>query len=68
MKPSGKAWTDLVCGDWWTTSEGKTGKAGEYSTRGFLGDYEITVTANGKTKTVKSTLPTDGATMTVKLR
>ena len=34
---------------------------GTFATRGFLGDYEIEVKANGKTKTVKATIPKGGA-------
>jgi hypothetical protein len=67
LKPSGQAWTDLVHNQWITKASGKANARGEYSTRGFLGDYEITVTASGKTKTVQSTLPKTGQTLTVKL-
>jgi GH35 family endo-1,4-beta-xylanase len=67
LKPSGQVFLDLVFNKWWTNVEGKANARGEYSTRGFLGDYEITVTANGKTKTVQSTLPKTGQTLTIKM-
>jgi GH35 family endo-1,4-beta-xylanase len=67
LRPSGKAWTDLVLKQWWTNATGKSNTRGEYSTRGFLGDYEITVSAGGKTKTVPSTLTRAGQTVSVKL-
>jgi hypothetical protein len=46
---------------WWTNADGKTGAQGTFATRGFLGDYEIEVKARGKSKTVRVTLPKDGA-------
>jgi GH35 family endo-1,4-beta-xylanase len=67
LAPVGKAYEDLVLKDWWTSASGKSNTRGEYSTRAFLGDYEITITAGGKTKTVKAQLPTGGQTLTVKL-
>jgi hypothetical protein len=67
LRPVGKAYEDLVLKDWWTSASGKSNTRGEYSTRAFLGDYEITITAGGKTKTVKAQLPTGGQTLTVKL-
>jgi GH35 family endo-1,4-beta-xylanase len=67
LKPSGKAWMDLVHNQWMTKANGKANARGEYATRGFLGDYEITVTAGGKSKTVQSTLPKAGQTLTIKM-
>jgi GH35 family endo-1,4-beta-xylanase len=56
IKPAGKAWIDLVFNKWWTRASGQTGAQGAYTTRGFLGDYEITATRGGKSKTVPFTL------------
>jgi GH35 family endo-1,4-beta-xylanase len=53
LKPNGQAWLDLVKKDWWTNADGTADAKGEYKTRGFYGDYEVTVTGpGGKTKTV----------------
>lgn len=52
MKPNGQAWHDLVRKAWWTNAQGATGATGTYTTRGFLGDYEVTITHGGKTKTM----------------
>lgn len=41
---------------WWTNEEGRTGADGTFACRGFLGDYELTVTAGGKMLTVPLTL------------
>ncbi len=67
LKPSGEAYTDLVLKEWWTDAQGRTGAGGDYNTRGFLGAYEITVTAGGKTRTVQATLPKEGAAFTIVL-
>lgn len=68
MKDCGKAYEDLVFNKWWTKASGNTSQSGEYQVRGFLGDYEITASANGKTQTVKATITRDGDnTITIKL-
>jgi endo-1,4-beta-xylanase len=51
IKPNGQAFRDLVFGEWWTNVSGSSGTDGLYRTRGFYGDYKLTVTANGKTTT-----------------
>jgi endo-1,4-beta-xylanase len=56
IKPHGQVWLDLVKKAWWTNAQGATNTKGEYSTRGFYGDYIVTVNANGKTKTVNAKL------------
>ncbi|MBE7054372.1 MAG: hypothetical protein E7391_08935 [Ruminococcaceae bacterium] len=48
------SWQDLIYNKWWTEESGTTDNNGEFTTRGFYGDYDITVTANGKTKTVST--------------
>ena len=48
---------DLVRKQWRTELEGKTDSTGKFTTRGFLGDYTITVTHNGKTTTKTASLP-----------
>ncbi len=67
LKPSGKVWIDLINKQWWTNAKGETGTNGHYQARGFLGDYTISVQANGKTKTVPATLVREGSTVKVKL-
>jgi endo-1,4-beta-xylanase len=64
LKPNGKAWMDLVFKEWWTDMNTTTGSDGSCTTRGFLGDYKITVTVGGRAKSalVKLTKP---ATTTV---
>jgi len=54
LKESGIQYIDLVYNKWWTKENGITGEDGKYHLSGFFGDYDITVTANGKTKTVEA--------------
>ncbi len=46
LKPSGEAYIDLVFHQWWTDEQGRTDSQGQLTTRGFLGDYLITVYAD----------------------
>ena len=67
IKPNGQAWLDLVGRDWRTDEAGQTGPDGVLRTRGFLGDYSITVTAGGKTRSVLQKLERTGADIEVQL-
>jgi len=67
-KASGKIYEQLVFHDWWTNAEGATDTAGSYQTRGFLGDYEITVSQGSKTVTVPAKLGPGGRELSVVLR
>ncbi len=67
QKPGYKAYCDLVLKKWWTNTAGKTGRNGLYEIRGFLGDYEVTASHDGKTKTEKLKLPKDGIEIKIKL-
>ncbi|MBL0157036.1 MAG: endo-1,4-beta-xylanase [Bryobacterales bacterium] len=60
-KPNYDVWRELVYTKWWTNELGATGEDGLYALRGFLGDYEIEVTAGEKTLTIPVTLTKDGA-------
>ncbi|MBE7046981.1 MAG: hypothetical protein E7396_06145 [Ruminococcaceae bacterium] len=52
LKPAGEAYVDLVYNKWWTKdAKANTGADGSATIRGFCGDYDVTVTANGKTTT-----------------
>jgi len=52
LKPGGKAYQDLLYNKWWTNEAGSTNANGEFGLRGFYGDYDVTVEANGQSKTV----------------
>lgn len=67
LNPHGQQFINLVHNQWWTRTNGQTNNHGTYQMRGFLGDYEITVTAGGKNKTVKTSLPKNGQVLKVAL-
>ena len=66
-KPAALAWIDLVTNKWWTRASGETGADGVYKVRGFLGDYEITVTQGGRTKTIHTALKKENAPVEITL-
>ncbi|MDQ3815273.1 MAG: endo-1,4-beta-xylanase [Armatimonadota bacterium] len=67
LRPQGQVVQDFITRTFWTNTDGATDQQGHMTTRGFLGDYEVTVTTNGKTKTVQTVLPRVGQTVRVKL-
>ena len=64
IKPSGQAYEDLVLGTFRTDESGTSGKDGRYNTRGFHGEYLVTVTYQGKEYMQEITLE-DGKTSTL---
>ena len=68
IKPAGQAWLDLVKKKWWTHVTVSSGEDGVATTRGFLGDYTVSVTVGGKTQTVNTALPHAGASVEVTVR
>lgn len=67
LKPGGQAWIDLVFKHWWTDARGRTNAQGTHNLRGFLGDYEITVTQGAQTKTAPYTLAKNREPLTIVL-
>ena len=67
LKPSGRAYLDLVRGEWWTDERGETDADGAFAVRGFLGDYEIRVRADGREAVRSATLGPGGAVAVVPL-
>jgi len=63
-KPAGRAWEELVFGRWWTEEDGATDPRGRFAARGFLGDYVLTVTHDGREVQRSIVLPPEGATET----
>jgi endo-1,4-beta-xylanase len=47
-KPNGQVYRSLVLGEWRTRAQGATGASGDFATRGFYGDYLVTVETNGR--------------------
>ena len=67
ITPAGQVWLDLVTKKWWTNTDEKTDDDGTLRTRGFLGDYEITVKKDGQTKTVAATVTKEGTQVKIPL-
>ena len=64
-KPAAEAYISLVNGEWKTDATGETDAQGNFRTRGFFGDYEITVTLpDGRTITRPIALKRGGTTAT----
>ena len=67
LRPHGQVFVDLTTKQWWTNADGKTGVTGDYATRGFYGDYELTVSRGDQTKIVEFTLSPQNGALTVAL-
>lgn len=67
LRPNGRVWLDLVTKEWWTNTNGVTAANGKFFTRGFCGDYEITVQSGQQKATKKLSLTRTGATVRVEL-
>lgn len=68
IKPNGRVWNDLIFKEWWTNTSGTSNSSGNYSSRGFLGQYKITVSKNGKTTSRLVNLRKGGSSFTFTLR
>ena len=68
LRPNGEVWVDLTTKRWWTDADLETDEDGKAALRGFLGDYEVTVTAPDGKKAAKSfTLSRDSSTLKLQL-
>ena len=68
LKPSGQVWRKLIYGDWWTRANGVSNARGAFTTRAFFGDYDLQVSAQGKTARAKIAFPSSKKTVTVVLK
>jgi len=61
LRPNGEVWVELTTKQWWTDADLETGADGVAGIRGFLGNYEATVTTpDGKQATKSFELRRDG--------
>jgi endo-1,4-beta-xylanase len=67
IKPAGQVWLDLVFNQWWTEAKGVTDVNGRFSLRGFLGEYDISLKADGQSKTIRARIPRGGTASTIQL-
>jgi len=54
LKESGRQFIDLVYNKWWTQENGLTATDGRFITRGFYGDYDVTVIVDDITTVVEA--------------
>jgi len=64
-RPVGRAWREMLFRTWWTNEAGKTDEKGQFSVRGFLGDYEVEVGHGGREAMREVSLGSPGAVTTV---
>lgn len=67
-KPIAQVHKDLVFKKWWTNESGKASSSGEFLTRGYCGDYKVTVESNGKMVSKEFELTNKGETVEVTLK
>jgi endo-1,4-beta-xylanase len=65
LKPAGQAYRDLVKKAWNTEATMQTDEKGTILVRGFLGAYDINVTAGGNHQLAKAVLAEGGSTIVV---
>ncbi|MGE4489365.1 MAG: endo-1,4-beta-xylanase [Kiritimatiellales bacterium] len=61
LKPSGRAYRDLVFRDWWTREKGHTDAQGVFTSRVFKGEYEVTCQVGDHQETQTLAVDKDGA-------
>ena len=66
-RPAAQVWIDLTQKQWSTDVTAVSNERGETSVRGFYGEYEITVTSGGKTKTVAAEIAPGGSRLEMNL-
>jgi GH35 family endo-1,4-beta-xylanase len=67
IKPNGQQWLDLVRAEWQTDTSGSTFDDGILRTHGYLGSYEVVVSAHGQTFVLTPELLAGGTNVTVTL-
>jgi endo-1,4-beta-xylanase len=67
IRKQGQVYSDLVTKTWWTDVNAKTDKTGTSKVRGFTGEYEISVTRDGKVTTKKVSVDNNGSSVEIRL-
>ncbi len=67
LKPSGRAWEELVLGAWRTNETETTDAAGVFRLRAFRGDYEVTVRAGGRETRAAARVDANGGSVHVRI-
>jgi GH35 family endo-1,4-beta-xylanase len=67
LRPHGEMWIDLVHKQWKTDVELTTDRSGAVTVRGFCGEYDLTIGAGDRAKSLRIDLPHGGHRVTVVL-
>ncbi|MEM1026825.1 MAG: endo-1,4-beta-xylanase [Planctomycetota bacterium] len=67
IRPHGQAWLHLVKDAWWTDERLATDVNGIAETRGFLGEYVVTIEHNGRSTSQDFSLDKPGSSLTLEL-
>ncbi len=67
LKPAGKAYRELVLGEFRTNEKGITDASGQYRTRAFLGSYDVRVEVGGKTHKARIEVGKDAKPIAIKV-
>ena len=67
LKTNGRAYKDLLFKKWWTNTGGSSDTNGRYATRGFMGDYKLSVKVGTKTITQAVKLEKTSGEIVIKL-
>ncbi|MGD0462795.1 MAG: endo-1,4-beta-xylanase [Tepidisphaeraceae bacterium] len=68
MRPAAQMWIDLTQKQWSTDVTVKTDDSGAANIRGFYGEYEVSVTSGGRSKTVTTQIAPGGSRLTVQMQ
>jgi endo-1,4-beta-xylanase len=68
LKPAGAAYKELALARWQTHEKKRTDASGVVTVRGFLGEYDIVATADGKKALAHAVLAAGGAKLVLTLR
>ncbi|NLY89682.1 MAG: hypothetical protein GX085_08725 [Firmicutes bacterium] len=68
LRPHGRAYMDLVFGEWWTNEALTTDEDGKAGLYGFKGEYTITAAANGRTAGAEIELGDGGTTVQLEIK
>ncbi len=67
VKPSGRAWFELVKKEWWTDTLATLDAPGSFQTRGFLGEYDVYLEYEGQVFARSFSLEESGANLEINI-
>jgi len=68
LKPAGRAYSELVKGEWWSRGAGKTGADGAFTFKGTIGDYSLEASGRGGKAAAEVSILPGGNAVTITLK